>query len=74
MEELYDIPVGATTSDLPPGVLYKVWIVIEIIVLSELRIKIFCKKYCVKEILILLKKSKNKFKHFMRKALYFFSK
>jgi amphiphysin len=24
MEELYDIPVGATTNDLPPGVLYKV--------------------------------------------------
>lgn len=24
VEELYDIPVGATTTDLPPGVLYKV--------------------------------------------------
>uniref|UniRef100_U5EZH2 Putative amphiphysin n=1 Tax=Corethrella appendiculata TaxID=1370023 RepID=U5EZH2_9DIPT len=24
MEELYDIPVGATTTDLPPGVLYRV--------------------------------------------------
>ncbi len=24
MDELYDIPVGATTSDLPAGVLYRV--------------------------------------------------
>lgn len=24
MDELYDIPVGATTTDLPPGVLYRV--------------------------------------------------
>ena len=23
-DETYDIPVGATTTDLPPGVLYKV--------------------------------------------------
>ena len=24
IEDVYDIPVGATTTDLPPGVLYKV--------------------------------------------------
>lgn len=24
VDELYDIPVGATTTDLPPGVLYRV--------------------------------------------------
>lgn len=24
MDELYDIPVGATTTDLPAGVLYRV--------------------------------------------------